>query len=33
MLVLQAAEQFRLWTNEAAPLEVMQLAASHAFDA
>jgi shikimate dehydrogenase len=31
MLVLQAAEQFRLWTNEAPPLEVMQLAASRAF--
>jgi shikimate 5-dehydrogenase len=31
MLVLQAAEQFRLWTNEAPPLEEMQLAANRAF--
>jgi shikimate 5-dehydrogenase len=32
MLVLQAAEQFKLWTNQAAPLEVMQLAAGRAFE-
>lgn len=31
MLVLQAAEQFRLWTNEAPPLEVMHQAANRAF--
>jgi 3-dehydroquinate dehydratase/shikimate dehydrogenase len=33
MLIAQAAEQFRLWTGKAAPLEVMRAAATRALEA